>query len=495
MSDPKEATPDAEAPRATTSSRTSPHEATTSLPAETATSTDDAAPVFDLEARTASEWGRDKYGEPALVVRPMTPDEIKVEQRVEAAIEKKRRRAVEAEELRVYARETVAAGRDQAKAAELTERVAGLWLDRDDMDRLPGPESLLGTLLFRKSLIVLAGAPGSFKSFVALDWAATVSTGKSWQNHGAVRGSVVYLAGEGEAGFPKRLRAWEQEHNNGERVPLSLFPRPMALHKPDAAETEVMVASIVARRPDLVIIDTLNRYTPGMNENSAEEMGQFLQVASRIKDETGACVVVVHHTARDGGNERGSTALRGGSDGLYMMKNPNPDKRTVEFFIDRAKEEASGGKPLKLTLDRVETPIGGSLVIRRTDPFAVDLPAAPPEAMPTAKSDNYIKVLWNVYVHLSETVNGWTEAQIRRQVKASPLNLGPYEVRRWGESWGKVTKKNYLVQSATSSARWELDKHLVENELGFSAEAADYYREFVLEDPGAEAGNDPEAAA
>lgn len=378
------------------------------------------------------------------------------------------------------AKRVVDAEENAAKAAGVAERIEALWLERDDLDNLPGPEPLLGTLLFRKSLVVLAGAPGSFKSFVALDWAASVATGKPWQGHASVRGTVLYLVGEGDAGFPKRLRAWELAHHKGAKAPIKAFPRPMALHHPDDPETEGMVASILRRKPDLVVIDTLARYTPGMNENSAEDMGLFVQVASRIKDETGACVLVIHHTTKDGGVERGSSALRGASDGLLMMESAHKTRRTVTLVVDRAKEEASGGPGIKLALERVETPKGSSLVIPRLDPFAMDVVPEPPASMPTARASSKVKVLWNMYVHMRETSNGWTEAQIRALVKDSPLNLGKSERQRWSEAWGAVTKDNHVIQA--SGSRWELDTVLVENELGFNAEAEAYYRHYVLED-------------
>ncbi|WP_288813033.1 helicase RepA family protein [uncultured Gordonia sp.] len=363
------------------------------------------------------------------------------------------------------------------KAEEMAARVESLWLDRDDLDDLPGPEPLLGNLLFRKSVVVLAGAPGSFKSFVALDWAASVTTGKAWQGHAAERGTVVYLAGEGDTGLPKRILAWEQANNRGVKAPVKVFPRPAALHKPDDAETKAMVESIIRRKPDLVVIDTLARYTPGMNENSAEDMGLFVQVASRIKDETGACVVIVHHTTKDDGTERGSSALRGASDALYMMKSPNKSKRTVEFYVDRAKEEASGGDAVKLALEVVATPKGSSLVIPRVDPF-VKAEAGPPASMPTRKSPNLVKLLWNVYVHMRTTGVGWTEAQVRGVVKASDLNLGKYEKQRWPEVWGVATDGGYLTAQAS---RWRLDVAKVRTEFGFCDEAENYYREHVMD--------------
>lgn len=376
----------------------------------------------------------------------------------------------------------------EARAAEITARIESAWLERDDLDNLPGPEPLLGTLLFRKSLVILAGAPGSFKSFVALDWAASVATGKPWQGHRAQRGTVVYLAGEGDTGLPKRIRAWEKAHNDGRKAPMKVFPRPAVLHNPDDPETEAMVDSIVRRRPDLVVVDTLARYTPGMNENSAEDMGRFVAVVSRIKDETGACVVVIHHTTKDDGTERGSFALRGASDGLYMMKSPNKSRRKVEFYTERAKEEASGGDALKLELEVVDLGADDdgrritSLVIPRPDPFARPVVADPPAAMPTKRSPNLVKLLWNVYVHMRTTDAGWTEAQIRSVVKASDRNLGKYEKQRWPEAWGAATAGDYLTNASGLTSRWFLDVAKVRAEFGFSDEAEDYYREHVMDE-------------
>lgn len=386
------------------------------------------------------------------------------------------------------ARHYLDATRNEAKAAEISARIESAWLERDDLDNLPGPEPLLGTLLFRKNLVVLAGAPGSFKSFVALDWAGSVATGKLWQGHRAQRGTVVYLAGEGDTGLPKRIRAWEKAHNDGRKAPMKVYPLPAALHTPESQETKGLVASIVRRQPDLVVIDTLNRYTPGMNENSAEEMGLFVAVASQIKDQTGACVVIIHHTTKDDGTERGSFALRGASDALYMMKSPNKSRRMVEFYTERSKEEASGGDALKLELDVVDLGADDdgrritSLVIPRPDPFAKPVVAHPPAAMPTKKAQNLVKLLWNVYVHMRTTDAGWTEAQVRSVVKASDLNLGRYEKQRWPEVWGAATAGDYLTNASGLTSRWFLDVAKVRAEFGFSDEAEDYYREHVMDE-------------
>ena len=60
----------------------------------------------------------------------------------------------------------------------------------------------------------------------------------------------------------------------------------------------------------LIILDTLARAMVGGDENSAEDMGLFIDAAKRIRQATHATVLVIHHNNR-AGVARGSTALLG----------------------------------------------------------------------------------------------------------------------------------------------------------------------------------------
>jgi hypothetical protein len=68
--------------------------------------------------------------------------------------------------------------------------------------------------------------------------------------------------------------------------------------------------------PSLVIVDTLARSLPsGADENSAKDVGAFINIVDRIRDHFGCVVLVLHHT---GHNEetraRGSSALKAAMD-------------------------------------------------------------------------------------------------------------------------------------------------------------------------------------
>jgi hypothetical protein len=75
--------------------------------------------------------------------------------------------------------------------------------------------------------------------------------------------------------------------------------------------------------PRLVIVDTLARCYLGGDENSAQDMGGFVEACNSVQKATGAAVLAVHHTGRPknrGGNmERGSYALRGAADVMIRV--------------------------------------------------------------------------------------------------------------------------------------------------------------------------------
>ena len=50
-------------------------------------------------------------------------------------------------------------------------------------------------------------------------------------------------------------------------------------------------------------------------------MGLFIDACGRIQRATGAAMLVIHHTGKNGSNERGSSALRGAADVMVKLSN------------------------------------------------------------------------------------------------------------------------------------------------------------------------------
>ncbi len=177
----------------------------------------------------------------------------------------------------------------------------------DQREALPDPVWLVRDWLETDSTFSIVGASGSMKSFLALDLAAHVALGLPWHGHAVMKRNAMIVVAEGVTGLRKRIAAWEDHY---EQVISGLHGFPRAVQ---AAGTEWPLLIEACRRLDcgLVILDTQARVTVGMEENSATEMGVFVQKMDMVRMATGAAAGVVHHTGRagmqDGG--RGSTAL------------------------------------------------------------------------------------------------------------------------------------------------------------------------------------------
>lgn len=186
-------------------------------------------------------------------------------------------------------------------------------LDIHALLAVPSAQWLIEGIMLVGTLVGLIGKPGSWKTFLALDWALSIATGELWNGRALLRGPVVYIAAEGANGIRKRVRAWCQFHglDPAEVLDKRIFVIDHPVPFLDATHVEVLIQTIRDRVPGvaLVVVDTLARCFVGGEENSAGEMGMFVDALDSIKSATGSTVLVVHHRGRTGENPRGSSAF------------------------------------------------------------------------------------------------------------------------------------------------------------------------------------------
>lgn len=94
--------------------------------------------------------------------------------------------------------------------------IRGGLLSRDDLRNLPAPAPLIDNTLDRRTIALLSGYWGTGKSFIALDWACCIATGKAWQGRAARQGKALYVAAEGAYGLDRRVTAWENAWPRGQ---------------------------------------------------------------------------------------------------------------------------------------------------------------------------------------------------------------------------------------------------------------------------------------
>jgi len=220
----------------------------------------------------------------------------------------------------------------------------------DELADLPARTWLIENELVENGLNVLFGPSGSGKSFVALDYAERTA---------ADGNPVVYIAGEGASGYHARHRAWIKHHRRSANMNLSFWLDSVNMldEKGIAEFTATLAEAKIA--PRLIIIDTLARCMLGGDENSARDMGLFIDACNRLQRELNTAVLVVHHTGKSGASERGSSALRGAADMMIELQN---DEGVIRLSCSKAKDSA-GFDTRYLQLIQV----GDSCVLNPTD--------------------------------------------------------------------------------------------------------------------------------
>ena len=185
----------------------------------------------------------------------------------------------------------------------------------EDMERKTETLDFVEGLLDEGSSAVLYGESNSGKTFFATDLALHVASGLTWRDRDVTQGGVVYCALEGSRGFFNRIAAWKEARSEG-RIPFAAVTVAVDLLHP-AADTGRLVKAVQTAQArfempvKLIVVDTLSRAMAGGDENASEDMGALVMNMDRIRAETGACVLFVHHSGKDSSKgARGHSILR-----------------------------------------------------------------------------------------------------------------------------------------------------------------------------------------
>jgi len=186
---------------------------------------------------------------------------------------------------------------------------------------------LVDGLIPAASFAAIFGKPGSYKSFAALYLGAMIATGREAFGRATTQGPVIYIAGEGGAGLKRRRDAIMRQHGLPQDAPVYFIKAQLnlatTLEDRDALLAEIRAIGV---KPALVVIDTFARMTAGIEENSAKDVGAAIAIMGSIEQETGAAVLIVHHSgkAQDAGM-RGSSALLAAVDAELHCEKLTPE--------------------------------------------------------------------------------------------------------------------------------------------------------------------------
>ncbi len=179
-------------------------------------------------------------------------------------------------------------------------------------------DQLVEDVITQGGLSVMYGESNSGKSFMACDMSCHIGTGRDWLGKRTVPGAVLYVAGEGAESIKLRVLAWRQLHDAAPAVAIV----PVAVNLLDAradlsrlGDACEAVKAHYGMPVAMVVIDTLARAFGGGNENASEDMGAVITHADKLREQTGAHVMFVHHSGKDAAKgSRGHSSLKAATD-------------------------------------------------------------------------------------------------------------------------------------------------------------------------------------
>ena len=290
------------------------------------------------------------------------------------------------------------------------------------------------------SLCSVYGPSGSYKSFLAVSWACHIAAGLKWSGKSVSGGSVLYIVGEGGIGVPRRIKAWENVYNDA--VPLDNFylvNRPVFPVRPDEANQVVIAAKQVEATTGepvkFIVIDTLARCFGGNDENDARDMGAFIEGCDLIKRETGATLLVVHHSGKDEGKgARGSSAFRAALDAEFHVKREGDGGALVLTCTKMKDSEEQPQRAYDLRTAELFTDDDGELICSLV---VIDVPREAkdedPELSVVANLSKNHTALWQCIRSRTASGEDCTRALLRDDMIAMLGDNGRRGFNRWLE--------------------------------------------------------------
>lgn len=198
--------------------------------------------------------------------------------------------------------------------------------DVDAVANLKPADWLLKDYLERGTLNVTIGGWGSGKSVVELDRAMRVAYGLEWHGIKPTSGVWVYVAGEAQRGFRRRMAAWHIANDVEPGRRFVLVPELVLIGEGNANENmRNLLKEIQDKTGEEIVgvtLDTLSRCFGLESESSNSDVMRWLNsINEYITVPTNAAVSVLHHPGHmDKTRGRGASSLSGAADKEWLVE-------------------------------------------------------------------------------------------------------------------------------------------------------------------------------
>ncbi len=236
-------------------------------------------------------------------------------------------------------------------------------LSLSELLRRPAPEYswLVEPLLTRGGVMGLAGEPGTAKTWLILELAQAVATGRSFLQRFATRQGPVLIIDEenGEARLQRRLA--RLTGGKLEDCPVHIASM-CGVNLSRDQWIDSLHGKLTEIRPQLTILDSLVRMHSG-EENSAQDIARLFAVLTSFRSEFGSAIVFTHHLRKMSLLRDMSQRVRGSSDILAYVDSMLGLSRVEPAFALSHIKNRDGDliNPLSLSVEDTDD---GTTVIR-----------------------------------------------------------------------------------------------------------------------------------
>jgi predicted ATP-dependent serine protease len=295
----------------------------------------------------------------------------------------------------------------------------------------------------RGQIVVIWGGPGSGKTFTAISLAAHCAVGEPWCGRRTKPGKVLYVCAEStRKHLENRASALKAKYPYLQEAEVVFVPLAMDLLQGKQDIEDVITAARAMGECVLIVVDTLAVTFGGGNENSPEDMGQYVSNIKRIRDSTGAALLIVHHCGKDEAKGmRGHTSLLGATDGELIVEIDSNAQKGVNDRILRAGKLREGDSNSDLCSFSLEVSQIGLDEDRDPVQTCVMVPAVGLQVVrrPSRRTEN--QLLAALEADFAEGKCVWTELEIRDKAK------GFMHRNTVTKTVHALAKEGFLVQS------------------------------------------------
>ena len=242
-------------------------------------------------------------------------------------------------------------------------------------------EWIIQNVLPAKGFCALYGPPGSYKSFIALDIAEAIATGRTWMGNAVSNpGAVLIIAGEGHGGIGARIMACKINNNTKDGAEIYVIRHQLNLRS-SADDFNLLMESIdelIQRKGidlRLIQIDTLARAFGGGNENDSQDMGAFIHNCGRMQRKLDCAMMPLHHSGKDSTKGlRGHSSLLGAVDTqleLQKLAMDEPKDGVAGRGIITISKQKDGQDNLKFGFEMIHIDISTGLNLGESTSLAV----------------------------------------------------------------------------------------------------------------------------